>query len=92
MQFSLGFDNEIREKIKYQVFEIIFEGFDISEKIVDTMEVFFGVHNQITINLNSGAIIEIPDVHFDSIWGIQQWNPPELYNSEMHCRKLLAKE
>lgn len=90
MKFFLGFDNEIMEKIKYQVFEITLEGFNISEEIVDSMGVFLGVHNQITVNLKSGAIIEIPDVYFDGIWGIQQCNPPELHSGEMHCRKLLS--
>ncbi len=75
MEFCIGYDNELRKKIAYQVRELCLPEC-IPEEKIEKIEVYLSeTCNTISVYLPD-SIIEIPDVFFDGIWGMKQWNDP----------------
>lgn len=78
MEFCVGYDNAVRKKIIDQVTEECIPECIPSESI-ERIEVYLGeTCNTISVYL-SDSIIEIPNVIFDGIWGIEQWDTAEFH-------------
>ena len=81
MKVCMGYDNDLAEKIAFQVRELCLPGC-IPEEKIERMEVYISeTTNTISVYLHD-SIIEIPNVIFDHIWGIIQWNTPEFHSRD----------
>lgn len=77
----MGYDNDLVKKIAFQVREFCLPDC-IPEEKIEKMEVYISeTTNTISVYLHD-SIIEIPNVIFDSIWGITQWDTPEFHRRD----------